>query len=209
MRGKMIGAICILAVLLLAVACPGVLAAPSTAEKPTVVLTTYGGNINDDYFISLCWQGLQNSQGGATLVTAENTPEQAAEDFLANCLPHEPALIWQVESAGKEAAQQAAQAHPDIHFAVMDVEFDKPAANLTGVSFRASEGAFLAGYLAAHTTETGVILVLLAVAIRQSFGSLNMASRPGAVYGAQELGREIDFTVDYVGDFIIKQHEPI
>ena len=73
-KGKMIGAICALAVFLLAVACPGVLAATSAEEKPTVVLTTYGGSIEDDSFISLCWQGLQNSQGGATLGAAENTP---------------------------------------------------------------------------------------------------------------------------------------
>lgn len=199
-KGKMIGAICALAVFLLAVACPGVLAATSAEEKPTVVLTTYGGSIEDDSFISLCWQGLQNSQGGATLVAAENTPEQAAKDFLANCLTHEPALIWQTESAGKDAAQQGAQAHPDIHFAVMDVEFDEPAANLTGVSFRAGEGAFLAGYLAAHTTETGH-LGFIGGSDLPVIWEFEYGFKAGALYGAQELGREIDFTVDYVGDF--------
>jgi basic membrane protein A len=52
---------------------------------------------------------------------------------------------------------EVAQKHPDQKFVLID-PFEPPQLpNILGVSFQVGEGAFLAGYLAAGTTKTGVV----------------------------------------------------
>ncbi|WKZ83565.1 MAG: BMP family ABC transporter substrate-binding protein [Acidimicrobiia bacterium] len=62
------------------------------------------------------------------------------------------------------ATSEAARHHPDVAFVILDYPVgpfepwgDPPPDNVAGVTFRVVDGAFLAGYLAAGVTETGVV----------------------------------------------------
>ena len=58
---------------------------------------------------------------------------------------------------GQEALVQAAQQHPQQRFVVID-PFEPPQLqNVLGVGFDVDQGAFLAGYVAAGTTRSGVV----------------------------------------------------
>ena len=56
-----------------------------------------------------------------------------------------------------DATWAAARKHPDVDFSIVDYSYDRPPDNLKGLLFDAVAPSFLAGYLAAGVTETGVI----------------------------------------------------
>ena len=65
-----------------------------------------------------------------------------------------------IATTGIEAAQAtaaAARAHPDVHFAVLGATTDPRLPNLTVVRFHLDQPAFLAGYLAAGLSRTGIV----------------------------------------------------
>lgn len=56
-----------------------------------------------------------------------------------------------------DATKAAAEANPDLKFSIVDYNYDPAIANVTGQIFNTDEAAFLAGYLAAGVTKTGVV----------------------------------------------------
>jgi basic membrane protein A and related proteins len=56
-----------------------------------------------------------------------------------------------------EATEAAAQANPDQLFAIVDYAYDDTYDNLRELVFATEEAAFLAGYVAAAVTETGIV----------------------------------------------------
>jgi len=66
-------------------------------------------------------------------------------------------LIVTVGPMLRDATLDGAVAHPGARFAIVDSAFDDPPANLKGLVFNTNEAAFLAGYLAAGMTQTGIV----------------------------------------------------
>lgn len=64
-----------------------------------------------------------------------------------------------------DATATAAAANPDTNFAMIDNAFAEPVANVKPILFNTNEAAFLAGYAAAATTQTGVVA---------TFGGINI-----------------------------------
>jgi basic membrane protein A len=56
-----------------------------------------------------------------------------------------------------DATQAAAEANPDQKFSIVDFAYDPTIPNVVGQIFNTDEAAFLAGYLAAGMTQTGVV----------------------------------------------------
>jgi len=56
-----------------------------------------------------------------------------------------------------DATETAAQDNPDTNFAIVDYAYDDDYENLLGLTYATDQAAFLAGYVAAATTETGVV----------------------------------------------------
>lgn len=132
----------------------------------TACQVTDTGGIDDDSF---------NETANAGVVRAAEElgfepdflESQAESDFAPNI----DALIAQdctvIVTAGfllGDATQAAAEANPDQLFAIVDVDFfdadageDITYDNVAELTFSTDEAAFLAGYLAAATTETGVV----------------------------------------------------
>jgi basic membrane lipoprotein Med (substrate-binding protein (PBP1-ABC) superfamily) len=63
--------------------------------------------------------------------------------------------IVSVSFLSAEATMQAAMAHPDVNFAILDYNYETYPPNLQGYSFREDEGGFLAGTLAAAKSKEG------------------------------------------------------
>ncbi len=66
-------------------------------------------------------------------------------------------LIVTFGSVAGGATAAAAKAHPDTRFASADAANVRASSNLMSIRFRANQGAFLAGYLAAGLTKTGKV----------------------------------------------------
>ena len=131
------------------------------------------GGIDDKSFNETAWNGALRAQDELQNVTVEFLESQAPTDFTPNIdsfIAQGCDLITTVGFLLAGATADAAVDNPDQLFAIIDqapgpfppwTDDDGNARsdwfNLRGITFQTDEAAFLAGYLAAGVTETGVV----------------------------------------------------
>ncbi len=165
----------LLAVLLVLVACGGVLAQPETAAGDSQETTAAGienapiaavqaaekygliaGPVTDRGFNQLAWAGLQRAADelGVQVEHLESNQATAAEN-MAQFVDEGYSGIIAVGFGLAPTVKSASLANPQIPF--VNIDFPSQTANDLGVLFSTDQPAFLAGYLAAGMTETGVV----------------------------------------------------
>jgi len=98
------------------------------------------------------------------------------------------------QALGPEGLVRAAQQHPQQKFAVID-PFEPPQLpNVLGVDFDVDQGAFLAGYLAAGTTRSGVVGTFGGVPVPTVFPFMN-----GFAAGVRKYNQDHDTDVRLMG----------
>jgi basic membrane protein A len=130
-------------------------AADSTLK---VGMCTDLGGINDQSFNQSAWEGLQKSKKDLGIKVSYQESKQDADydPNLETLLEAKNDLIWGIGFKMADAILKAAKNNPKQKYAIIDYSFgDKTPSNVLGVLFRAEEGAFLAGYIAAKTSSTG------------------------------------------------------
>lgn len=136
-----------------------------TAEASTVDgssfkvgLITDTGGINDESFNQSSWEGLNLAidDFGITANYLEAASESDYATNLATFVDEDYDLIICVGYMLADACAEAAEANPDIAFAIIDdstIEMD----NVTCLMFEQEQAAYLAGYAAGLTTESDII----------------------------------------------------
>jgi basic membrane protein A and related proteins len=140
---------------------------PDEGEEPGEVagadfrgcLVTDAGGVDDRSFNETAYNGLQQAEQELGIETAvlESQSEADFEPNLEAFLAQDCDLIVTVGFALGEATEEAAIANPDQLFAIVDYAYEDTYDNLRELTFATNEAAFLAGYVAAGTTETGTI----------------------------------------------------
>ena len=98
------------------------------------------------------------------------------------------------QALGPQSLVPAAQQHPQQKFAVID-PFEPPQLpNVLGVGFDVDQGAFLAGYLAAGTTRSGVVGTFGGVPVPTVFPFMD-----GFAAGVRKYNEDHDTDVELVG----------
>ena len=152
-----------------------------------VTMVTDTGGINDQSFNQISWEGLQDFQQktGADVRYIES---KQASDFMTSmdraCDAYSD-LVWAIGYALADSMLTIASYNPDISFAIVDQSFEDTPANVTGVTFRAEESSFLAGYIAGMSTQTdrvGLIGAMKTVVNDQ----FEYGFRAGVDYAARE-----------------------
>ncbi len=87
----------------------------------------------------------------------ESTTEADYEPNINSLIEEECDLIVTVGFLLGDATGAAAEANPEQKFAIVDYAYDPAYDNVQGHVYATAEGAFLAGYLAAGMTQTGVV----------------------------------------------------
>jgi basic membrane protein A len=141
--------------------------APSGGESDFLgCQVTDTGGVDDRSFNQTAFEGLQEA---ADEIGFEPSvlESQSAADFEPNIQAHIDAdcdLIVTVGFLLGDATAAAAEANPDQQFAIVDFDFfdvdageDVSFDNVRELTFATDEAAFLAGYVAAAVSETGVI----------------------------------------------------
>ncbi|PNL87876.1 nucleoside ABC transporter substrate-binding protein BmpA [Borreliella burgdorferi] len=107
-------------------------------------------------------------------------------------------LIWLIGYRFSDVAKVAALQNPDMKYAIIDPIYsnDPIPANLVGMTFRAQEGAFLTGYIAAKLSKTGKIGFLGGIE-----GEIVDAFRYGYEAGAKYANKDIKISTQYIGSF--------
>jgi basic membrane protein A and related proteins len=122
-------------------------------------LVTDAGGVDDRSFNETAWNGMVRAEQELGIETAvlESTAETDYEPNIQQFVDQECDLIVTVGFLLGEATQAAAEANPDQRFAIVDYTYEDDYDNLRELSFRTSEAAFLAGYVAAGVSETGTV----------------------------------------------------
>ncbi len=164
-------------------------------------LVTDGG-IDDRSFNATVWAGFELAENnlGAEIYYLESQQQTDYEAYINAFIAEDCDLIVTVGFLLGDATYAAAEANPDQKFAIVDYpnrsfvtgEDDLP--NVVGLLFSVDQAAFLAGYVAADTTQTGKVA---------TFGGFNVPPvtdfMNGFWYGVQYYNRQNGANVEVLG----------
>jgi basic membrane protein A and related proteins len=132
-----------------------------SANPPLKVgMVTDVGGVNDQSFNQSAWEGLQKAKKELGVKVSYQESKQDA-DYPANLETLYDAkndLIWGIGFKMADAILLAAKQNPKQKYAIIDYSYGaKTPPNVVGVMFKAEEGAFLAGYIAAKMSKSGTL----------------------------------------------------
>ena len=132
------------------------------------------GGFDDKSFNQTSHLGLENAAAnyGVQTAEAESTDPSQFEDNIQSLVDEGCNQITTVGFLLGDATRAKAEANPKVDFAIVDYEFTdektfepNPPKNAKGLTFNTAEPSFLAGYLAAAESESGIV---------GTFGGLNI-----------------------------------
>jgi basic membrane protein A len=121
------------------------------------------GGFDDRSFNQLAFEGVQAaaSQLGTDMRSIQSADAADFQSNLESLVDEGCTVVVAVGFQLAAATWQVATAHPDVHFLLIDHDGfndgNPPPANLRPILFNTAEAAFLAGYLSAGVSETGIV----------------------------------------------------
>ena len=116
------------------------------------------GGINDRSFNAAAWAGMQAAKAKNGNIKVDYTQSGAEADYGPNLngyVQQKCDLIVAVGGLMGKATGEAATANPSQKFAIVDAKIDSK--NVFSMQFDTAQAAFLAGYLAAGMSKSGVV----------------------------------------------------
>lgn len=172
---------------------------PTFAQQLRVGMVTDVGGVSDQSFNQSAWEGLQRTKKEMGIKVSYQESKQDA-DYAANLetlLDAKNDLIWGIGFKMADAILAAAKQNPKQKYAIIDYSYgDKTPKNVIGVMFKAEEGAFLAGYIAAKMTKSNTIGFIggMSVPIIHSF-------QYGFKAGAKQANKKVNILEQYAESF--------
>lgn len=168
----------------------------SMASAFTACQVTDTGGIDDAGFNQTAWKGVEDAMAEKG-IDGRFLESQAETDYEANLnslLGGDCDIIITVGFLMGDATKAAAEANPDQKFSIVDFAYDPAIPNVVGQVFATEQAAFLAGYLAAGMSESGVI---------GTFGGINIPPvtvfMDGFVHGANYYNEQKGTSVTVLG----------
>ena len=116
-------------------------------------------------FRSLKGQTDAEAQFGVQTAQVESNADSEYADNIDQLVQDGCTIVTTVGFLLGDATEAAAKKNPDVDFAIVDYAYEKPSDNLKGLVFATDQPSFLAGYLAAAESESGIV---------GTFGGLNI-----------------------------------
>jgi basic membrane protein A and related proteins len=132
-------------------------AAPGADFKACQVTDT--GGIDDKSFNQTAWKGVEDAVAELG-VEGKFLESQQQTDYEANVnafVEEQCDIIITVGFLLGDATAAGAAANPEVNFSIVDFAYDPIIPNVLGQVFSTNEAAFLAGYAAAASTQTGKV----------------------------------------------------
>ncbi len=132
---------------------------PADAVDFRACQITDTGGVDDRSFNQTVWEGFERAEAelGVEIAVLESQSEADFEPNIESFIDQDCDLIVTVGFLLGEATEAAAQANPDQLFAIVDFAYEDTYDNLSEIVFDTDQAAFLAGYVSAGTTETGIV----------------------------------------------------
>ena len=118
------------------------------------------GGVDDRSFNQTVWEGFQQAEEdfGIEIAVLESETEADFDPNIRAMIDRGCDIIVTVGFLLGDATEQAAIENPDQKFAIVDFMYeDETYDNLREIIFDTDEAGFLAGYVSAGTTETGIV----------------------------------------------------
>ena len=130
----------------------------ASSELAACQVTDTGG-IDDASFNQTAYAGVERAEEelGVEARFLESTAEADYEPNLSAFVDQGCGLIVPVGFFLADATQASAEENPDQKYAIVDYAYEEPIDNVKGLTFETDQAAFLAGYLAAGSTQTGKV----------------------------------------------------
>jgi basic membrane protein A and related proteins len=136
-------------------------ASSSTASNPDfkACMVSDSGGFDDKSFNQTSLKGQDDAaqQFGIQTAKVQSTGDSQYVGNINQMVQQGCNEITTVGFLLADATLAAAKKNPDIDFASVDNAFDKPPANLKGLTFQTDQPSYLAGYLAAGMTKSGIV----------------------------------------------------
>ena len=133
--------------------------ADTTPAAPTGLAceVTDTGGVDDKGFNQIAYEGLLQAADslGVTTEVLESVSDADYAPNLQSFIDKGCNVIVTVGFLLADATKVAAEANPTVQFAIVDS--NTSAANVQGLTFATDQPSFLAGYMAAATTKTGIV----------------------------------------------------
>lgn len=171
------------------------------------------GGIDDKSFNQTAFKGITDAvEAGYAVPESDYIESQADTDYGPNIqswLDEGCDLIITVGFLLGTATQEAAAANPDQAFEIIDFAYDPEIPNVRGAVFGTTDAAFLAGYLAAGVSESGVVATYGGIQIPCGVTCFMDGFVYGVRYYNQEKGTDVQVlgwnpeeqTGTFTGDF--------
>jgi len=171
------------------------------------------GGIDDKSFNQTAFKGITDAvDAGIADPASDYLESQAETDYGPNIqswLDEGCDLIITVGFLLGTATQEAAEANPDQAFEIIDFAYDPEIQNVRGAVFGTTDAAFLAGYLAAGVSQTGVVATYGGIQIPCGVTCFMDGFVYGVRYHNQEKGTDVQVlgwdpeaqTGSFTGDF--------
>ncbi|MCD8380216.1 MAG: BMP family ABC transporter substrate-binding protein [Lachnospiraceae bacterium] len=164
MKKKLFAAVLTAAMVLGLVACGSSTGTSSTTtsdEPYKIGMVTDTGGVNDGSFNQSSWEGLsQLGEDYEGLIEVNYLESATDSDYSANIetfVDEEYDLIIGVGYMLADAIGEAADANPDILFAIIDDSTNADKENVACLMFEQSQASYLVGYVAGLMTESNVV----------------------------------------------------
>ena len=174
-------------------------AVPAAAQDTRVGIVLSTGGLGDLSFNDAAYRGLQRAEEELGIEFQYIEPADPSEDetALRRFATRGFDLVIGVGFQMADTLETVAQDYPDVKFAHVDQDFgDDILDNVVSLNFAEWEGSFLAGALAALTSESGVVGYVGGVdsALIQRFEG-------GFYQGAKYINSDIDVNIRYADSF--------
>ena len=167
-----------------------------------ITMVTDVGGVHDQSFNQSSWEGLEKlgQQRDVNVNYIESTQNS---DFLSNLDKAEEGhanLILGIGYSIADALVEAARTNPDVSYISVDNYYKNPLDNVSGITFRAQESAFLVGYIAGKSTKTNKVGFVggMVCGIIDQF---EYGYKAGVDYAAKEMGKKIHVVSRYEESF--------
>ncbi len=135
-------------------------------------LVTDVGGVNDQSFNQSAWNGLQKAQQdfGVTVNYLESATDADYNANIESFIDEDYDLIICVGYMLADATREAAEANPDVKFAIIDDSTNADLDNVTCLTFKAEQSSYLVGYVAGLTTQKNNVGLVLGMASETMHG---------------------------------------
>ena len=166
--------------------------AAASADFKACMVSDVGG-IDDNSFNENAWAGMEQAESelGVEVTFLES---RAAEDYARNIDQHISDGCDMIITVGfllGDATKVAAEANPDVRFAIVDFAYDPALPNVEGLVYNTAEGAMLAGYASASWTKTGIMGTFGGINIGPGVTDFMDGFIAGANYWNEQKGGEV------------------